>query len=93
MLQNAYLLAKIVADTAENEQHFAEILPKTGNYPKGRARASSELRRASWLQSRYATLSARQPLGALEPPEKTSCVKNWLWRHMAMEAHGYGGTA
>ena len=28
MLQNAYLLANIGADTAENEQHFAEILPK-----------------------------------------------------------------
>ena len=27
MLQNAYLLAKIGADTAENEQHFAEIVP------------------------------------------------------------------
>ena len=25
MLQNAYLLAKIGADTAENEQHFAEF--------------------------------------------------------------------
>ena len=24
---NAYLLAKIADDTAENEQHFAEILP------------------------------------------------------------------
>ena len=24
MLQNAYFLAKFVADTAENEQHFAE---------------------------------------------------------------------
>ena len=35
MLQNAYLLAKIGADTAENEQHFAEILSKTGNYPTG----------------------------------------------------------
>ena len=35
MLQNAYLVAKIGADTAENEQHFAEILPKTGNYPTG----------------------------------------------------------
>ena len=30
MLQNAYFLAKIGADTAENEQHFAEILPKIG---------------------------------------------------------------
>ena len=27
MLQNAYFLAKIGADTAENEQHFAEFLP------------------------------------------------------------------
>ena len=25
MLQNAYFLAKIGADTAENEQHFAEL--------------------------------------------------------------------
>ena len=30
MLQNAYLVAKIGADTAENEQHFAEILPVGG---------------------------------------------------------------
>ena len=30
MLQNAYFLAKIGADTAENEQHFAEILPTDG---------------------------------------------------------------
>ena len=28
MLQNAYFLAKIGADTAENEQDFAEISPK-----------------------------------------------------------------
>ena len=28
MLKNAYLLAKIGADTAENERNFAEILPK-----------------------------------------------------------------
>ena len=35
MQQNAYLVAKIGADTAENEQHFAEILPKIGNYPPG----------------------------------------------------------
>ena len=27
MLSNAYFLAKIGADTAENEQRFAEILP------------------------------------------------------------------
>ena len=33
MLQNAYFLAKIGADTAENEQHFAEILPTDGELP------------------------------------------------------------
>ena len=37
MLQNAYFLAKIGTDTAENEQHFAEIFPKIGNYPTGAA--------------------------------------------------------
>ena len=41
MLQNAYFLAKIGADTAENEQHFTEILPKTGNYPAGPAGAGA----------------------------------------------------
>ena len=45
MLKNAYLLAKISADTAENEQHLAEILPKTGIYrtgPPGRRRQLPE---------------------------------------------------
>ena len=32
MLQKAYFLEKIGADTAENEQHFTDLnLPKTGN--------------------------------------------------------------
>ena len=35
MLKNAYLLAKIGADTAENERYFAENLLKIGNYPTG----------------------------------------------------------
>ena len=35
MLQNAYFLAKIGADTAENERNFAKNLPKSGNYPTG----------------------------------------------------------
>ena len=57
MLQNAYLLAKIGADTAENERNFAEILPKIGNYPTGPLRgpgkaaddllAAPEVRRTS----------------------------------------------
>ena len=33
MLQDAYFLAKIGADTAENEQHFAKKMRKTDNYP------------------------------------------------------------
>ena len=47
MLQNAYFLAKIGADTAENEQHVAEMLPKISNYPTGpprRARRGRVLR-------------------------------------------------
>ena len=36
MLKNAYLLAKIGADTAENDRFFAENLPKIGNDPTGR---------------------------------------------------------
>ena len=35
MLKNAYLLAKIGADTAENDRFFAENLPKIGNDPPG----------------------------------------------------------
>ena len=43
MLQNAYFLAKIGAGTAENEQHFAEILPKIGNYPTVMSSAVGDL--------------------------------------------------
>ena len=41
MLQNAYFLAKIGADTAENDEHFAEFLPKTGNSPTDPSRESA----------------------------------------------------
>ena len=37
MLQNAYFLAKIGADTAENEQHFAEICLAAMAYDPGRS--------------------------------------------------------
>ena len=49
MLQNAYFLAKIGADTAENERHFAEILPKTGNYPTGPPGRARPGRVPGWL--------------------------------------------
>ena len=35
MLQNAYFLAKIGVDTAENKRNFAENLPTLCNYPTG----------------------------------------------------------
>ena len=41
MLQNAYLLAKIGADTAENERNLAEILPiKLATALRGRPRVA-----------------------------------------------------
>ena len=43
MLQNAYFLAKIGADTAENEQHFAEIWPIGGRERGRRARSPPDL--------------------------------------------------
>ena len=33
-VEHPYLLAKISADTAENEGNVAEFLPKIGNYPR-----------------------------------------------------------
>ena len=57
MLQNAYFLEKISADTAENEQHFAEILPRTGRdslsaAPRGPRRGSRAAGRSSRAASR-----------------------------------------
>ena len=52
MLQNAYLLAKIGADTAENERNFAEICQKlaTGPAKEGPppARRPRHAPRAAW---------------------------------------------
>ena len=47
MLQNAYFLAKIGTNTAENERNFAEMLPKIGNYPTGPAAPSRASRAAA----------------------------------------------
>ena len=43
MLQNAYFLAKIGADTAENEQHFAEIGPVTTRVSESKGRSVAGL--------------------------------------------------
>ena len=47
MLKNASLLAKIDADTTENEQHFAEILPIGRRVADGRRSEAPRLRRAA----------------------------------------------
>ena len=61
MLQNAYFLAKIGADTAENEQHFAEILPKTGNHPTSNSLATRRAVRRGAIFPKY-----RDPEGGLQ---------------------------
>ena len=74
MLQNAYLLAKIGADTAENERNFAEKLTKIGNYPTGPLPVRERFTCSPLTASRTTVISQRfvfSPRDALEmPPEK-----------------------
>ena len=65
MLQNAYLLAKIGADTAENEQHFAEILPKIDNYPTGPPRRQDAGHRLGGLRAPFGVLESKHLSGLL----------------------------
>ena len=69
MLQNAYFLAKIGADTAENEQHFAEILPI--GLPDDAAREEQEEdpadQRASASYSRSSQGKKRSQSSARDP--------------------------
>ena len=67
MLQNAYFLAKIGADTAENERKFAETLPKIGNYPHGSGSPPSEEPPTS-----DAAAAAEVPPGFPEIPSATN---------------------
>ena len=64
MLRNAYLLAKIGADTAENERNYAKTLPKIGNYPHDLP-AGERGRRGPRLPRRRAgpRLRGRDPAG------------------------------
>ena len=81
MLQNAYFLAKIGADTAENEQHFAEILPIGRRVAdpcraayRGRAASRPRRRRARCLPAREACvewLKAEVPSAIVVTETKT----------------------
>ena len=65
MLQNAYFLAKIGADTAENEQHFAEICQKLATGSGFEIRATEDDLEA--LRAETQRLKAPQ---AASPPAK-----------------------
>ena len=89
MLQNAYLLAKIGADTAENERNFAEFLPKIGNSPKG----SCPARRPPAGRARPAPPRGGSPLnrarGGCFPRvgfgsvEADFAIKGVIWKRLA----------
>ena len=69
MLQNAYFLAKIGADTAENEQHliFAEILPEIGRADRAPRVLAQGLERVG-----HRSPGAR---GRLARPSGAACAK------------------
>ena len=48
MLKNAYLVAKIGADTAEHERNFTKNLPKIGNYPTGPLESDGSEPQQAW---------------------------------------------
>ena len=76
MLQNAYFLAKIGADTAENERNFTEILPKIGNYPTGAADPLAVLRLPRRPCRRADGPQDRQVVGARPNLDVTLCDAN-----------------
>ena len=62
MLQNAYFLAKIGADTAENEQHFAEILPTDALWRLHRGVTGRRAARRRVLPRERGQLGGEQPV-------------------------------
>ena len=58
MRQNAYLFAKIGADTAENDRIFSENLPKIGNCVGAGARAGPRAQ----VRAEHVRLGARRLL-------------------------------
>ena len=83
MLQNAYFLAKIGADTAENEQHFAEILPKIGNdRHRHRRRGRALRRRGGQAQGPGAPILSFWRILWLHP--LCACSKERIFHHRRM---------
>ena len=71
MLQNAYSLAKIGADTAENERNFAEHLPKIGNYPTLKG---ADARLVAETAALHAAVAARLFRGPFVAGTIASCI-------------------
>ena len=78
MLQNAYFLAKIGADTAENEQHFAEFLPKTGKLARALLALPAERHRRRAATALVPSLTDGRSLGDLVDFEAymLNCMSN-----------------
>ena len=66
MLQNAYLLAKIGADTAENEQHFAKNLRKLATGAE-RGSPRGQRRTGSWGAARPLPAACLVQVSAFDP--------------------------
>ena len=82
MLQNAYFLAKIGADTAENEQHFAEIFPTDAlrNFPKRRVRRLQTFRPAEVRRAeRHERLPRRREMRAVP----STAAEQTFWQNFA----------
>ena len=77
LLKNAYLLAKIGADTAENEQHFAEILPIGRRVADGRLARPGVAVCARIAHDRAAPRTLVQPL---EPSVAHAFIRNMRLR-------------
>ena len=78
MLQNAYFLAKIGADTAEIEQHFAEICQKVASSPDAAMHGPPQHRRAAQRDPGGRGAAGRGARG--EPPGLRGRRKsNWWW--------------
>ena len=89
MLQNAYFLAKIGADTAENEQHFAEILPKIGGPAPG-LRDHALRRDGRGVPDALALLAAvlaqaRPPHDVVEASDLTRCMQTYVYSNSKLE--------
>ena len=91
MLQNAYFLAKIGADTAENEQHFAEICQKSATTLRVGSTSCRSSGRTCWSR---ATKSGPRPrlwarwghaFGSFGTEAIFSASSNSLWKRSLLQ--------